>query len=207
LRAIVVLAALLAFGTPACAAEESGVVLPPAPSVPNNASIDPGIAPGCADVDLPLGRLRGTVYTVPVHTRALPDFAALAPAGSICLDRLDVTDRRGYPGFPGVRDRYEWFAVDLQGVLQVRSEGVVQFRLTSDDGAKLLVDRTVVIDNDGYHNSRSLRGAARLTAGTHVIDVPYWQGPGPMELRLEVADGSGPFRVLRMDEPLAGAGD
>ncbi len=48
--------------------------------------------------------------------RMLPDFSALSPFETVCLDRLDVTPRRSvYPAFPGMRDRYRWFAVDLEG--------------------------------------------------------------------------------------------
>ena len=48
----------------------------------------------------------------------------------------------------------------------------------SDDGSKLIIDGALVINNDGYHATRAAEGSVPLAAGTHTIDVPYWQGPG-----------------------------
>jgi hypothetical protein len=35
-----------------------------------------------------------------------------------------------------------------------------------------------------------------------MIDVPYWQGPGPLALILEVARPNAAFEVFRVDQPL-----
>ena len=197
-------AVLLACAAPGCAGEDNGVVLPSAPSVGNAATVDPGLTNDCGDADRPVGRLRGLVYTLPAETRRLPDFQTLTAAGTICLDRLEVTERRGPPGFPGIRNRYEWFAVYLEGVFQVDHEGTFQFRLRSDDGAQLLVDGNLVINNEGYHAAHSAQGTVRLATGPHILAVPYWQGPGPMVLTLEVARPGEGYRVFRMDETLVG---
>ena len=164
----------------------------------------PGLTTGCNDVGLTTGRLLGRVYALPLTTRRLPDFDALAPAGALCLDRLDVTERLGYPGFPGVSNRSTWFGVDAAGAFTVEDAGLYTFRLTSDDGAKLIVDGVQVIDNDGYHQTRAAEATVQLSVGTHVIDVPYWQGPGPLALILEVAPEAGTFEVFRADQPLHG---
>jgi hypothetical protein len=185
-----------------CAVEENDVVLPAAPSVAATASVDPGLVSDCGDAEYPVGRLRGLVYTIPVETRALPDYRAMSPQGTICLDRLAVSARRGYPGFPGVRNRYEWFGVALEGTFQVAEEGAFRFRVTSDDGARVFIDDTLVIDDDGYHAARAAEGVVRLTAGPHRIAVPYWQGPGPMELGLEVARPGEPYRVFQLGQAL-----
>jgi hypothetical protein len=171
-------------------------------------SLSPGVAPGlaldgCEGDQPPEGRLRGRVYDIPLETRRLPDFAAMSPAETVCLDRLYVTPRRSvYPGFPGLNERFRWFAVDLEGSFTVAQEGLFYFRLISDDGSRLFLDDTLVIDNDGYHPPRMALGAARLTAGRHTIHVPYWQGPGPMALVLDVARPGEPYHVLRVDRPL-----
>ncbi len=171
-------------------------------------TLSPGPAPGlaadgCEGARPPAGRLLGLVYDVPLETRLLPDFGRLSPVEAICLDRLDVSPRRSvYPGFPGLRDRFRWFAADLRGVAHVEGEGVFYFRLLSDDGARLFIDDTLVIDNDGYHPPRVALGAARITAGPHTVHVEYWQAAGPMALVLEVARPGEDYRVLRMDRPL-----
>jgi hypothetical protein len=172
-------------------------------------TISPGVAPGLSDGcdgdGTPEGRLRGLVYDIPLETRLLPDFSAMSPVESVCLDRLDVTPRRSiYPGFPGLRDRFRWFAVDLEGSFVVETPGLFYFRLTSDDGSQFYVDGALVIDNDGYHPPRMALGAARIAAGVHQIRVPYWQGPGPMALVLEVARPGEQYQVFRFDRPLEG---
>ena len=152
----------------------------------------------------PVGQLRGPVYLLPLETRQLPDFDALRPVGTLCTDGLGVTERRGYPGFPGLRNRTEWFGVDFQGTFVVSEPGPFRFRLTSDDGSKLYIDGAPVIDNDGYHATRSAEAAVSLAAGTHRIAVPYWQGPGPLALELEVARPGESYEVFRVDHPLEG---
>ncbi|HEX3343408.1 MAG TPA: hypothetical protein VHS09_02495, partial [Polyangiaceae bacterium] len=102
-------------------------------------AISPGIAPGLTDGcdanDPPTDRMLGRVYPIPLETRLIPDFRTLSQTETVCLDRLDVTPRRSvYPAFPGMRDRYRWFAVDLEGTFTVEHPGLYYFRLTSDDG-------------------------------------------------------------------------
>jgi hypothetical protein len=160
---------------------------------------------GCSDDGPTLGRLLGRVYPIPVETRSLPDFRTLSQVGTLCLDRLDISERRGQPGFPGIVNRTEWFAVDLQGAFLVNTPGTYSFRLTSDDGSRLYVDNRLVISNDGYHTTRTAEGVASLAAGPHTIEVGYWQGPGPLALVLEVAPAGGSYTIFRVDQPLLGA--
>jgi hypothetical protein len=165
-----------------------------------------GLASGCDDTDATGGprRLRGRVYSLPLETRQLPDFDALQPLGAICMNGLAVTERRGYPGFPGLRNRFEWFGVDFDGAFEVTEAGLYHFRLTSDDGSRLYLDGALAIDNDGFHVTRSAESAVYLQPGVHTVTVPYWQGPGPMALMLEVAPPGSGYEIFRVDRPLAG---
>jgi hypothetical protein len=188
-----------------CAPQTEIIALPGYPEF--TVSISPGVAPGLADGcdgdPPPTGRLRGSVYAIPLETRLLPNFDTLSRIETVCLDRLDVTPRRSvYPAFPGLSDRYRWFAVDLQGAFVVDHPGLYYFRLTSDDGSRFYIDDTLVIDNDGYHPPRMALAAARLSAGRHTLRVPYWQGPGPLALVLEIARPGGSYHVFWVDEPL-----
>jgi hypothetical protein len=187
----------------ACVDTEDGVLLA-SPTPPTAAGVT-GLASGCEDGEPPVGRLRGLVYSLPLETRQLPDFGALRPIGTVCMDRLAVTERRGYPGFPGLRSRFEWFGVDFEGAFVVTEPGLFHFRLTSDDGSKLYIDGAPIIDNDGFHWTRAAEGAVYLAAGPHGIDVPYWQGPGPLALILEVARPGDGYDVFQADRPLEGA--
>jgi len=130
---------------------------------------------GSADVDSL--SLRGDIYYLPEGTSALPDFSTQAPVGSIYTKTLDVPSRSFSSGFPGVTDRFEWFAIRYTGSFQVDQEGQYGFRLVSDDGSRLFIDGQKIIDNDGVHAPASVSGSVYLTAGTHQIEVDYFQGP------------------------------
>ena len=119
---------------------------------------------------------------------------------------LAVSLRKG-PGFPGVPGRYEWFGVDFQGTVAVNAPGVYSFRLSSDDGAKLYVDDVLVLTNDGLHDVVTVEGAVRRSAGSsHRVRIPYWNGPGPMALTLEVARPGEGYEVLRRRSAVARRG-
>lgn len=124
-----------------------------------------------------LSSLRGDIYYLPEGTSSLPDFSTLTPVGSIYTKTLDVPTRSFDSGFPGVTDRFEWFAIRYTGSFQVNQEGEYGFRLVSDDGSRLFIDGQKLIDNDGVHASASASGSVYLTPGTHQIEVDYFQGP------------------------------
>jgi outer membrane protein OmpA-like peptidoglycan-associated protein len=121
--------------------------------------------------------LHGRVYYIPENTETLPDFSRLRPVGTISATKLDIQPQSFTAGFPGVTDRFEWFAIDYRGRISLPEAGTYTFRLTSDDGAKLFIDGREVIDNDGIHGPGSIDGEVELAAGIHEIRVPYFQGP------------------------------
>ena len=120
---------------------------------------------------------RGEVYELPEGTLALPDFESLAPGGTIYTAELNVTPRAFNDGFPGVTNRFEWFAIRYSTDLSIQIDGDYQFYLSSDDGSRLLIDDVVVIDNDGTHAPTGVRGSTPLSAGNHRVVVEYFQGP------------------------------
>jgi hypothetical protein len=152
--------------------------------------------------EAPAGKLCGCVYDLPTGVMRLPDFAAFRPVEMLCVDSLDVSLRNGPPGFPGVMGRFEWFGVDFQGTVTVTQPGVYGFRLTSDDGAKLYIDDMLVLNNDGRHDVQAVEGMVPLEAGPHRVRVPYYDGPGPMALTLEVARPGQGYEILRADRSL-----
>jgi len=56
-------------------------------------------------------------------------------------------------------NRFEWFAIDYQGLFVVHTPGVLRFRLSADDGAKLFIDDNLVANIDGIHPLLSAEGA------------------------------------------------
>jgi hypothetical protein len=129
---------------------------------------------GSANSDL---ALKGDIYYLEEGAPSLPDFAGLTPIGTIYADVLDIPSRSFDSGFPGVTDRFEWFAIRYTGVFDILLEGEYAFRLISDDGSRLIIDGNLILDNDGQHSPKSVSGEVYLTQGQHLIEVEYFQGP------------------------------
>jgi len=123
------------------------------------------------------GALKGNIYFLPTSTSRLPDFSRITPVGTIYAKHLNIPPQDFTKGFPGVTNRFEWFAIRYTGTFTVSRSGNYAFRLVSDDGSRLYIDNRLVIDNDGTHPARSAQGNVNLTPGTHNIRVEYFQGP------------------------------
>jgi outer membrane protein OmpA-like peptidoglycan-associated protein len=121
--------------------------------------------------------LQGRVYFIPEESERLPDFSRLRPQGTISTTVLNIQPQSFTVGFPGVTDRFEWFAIDYQGRIMLPQAGTFLFRLTSDDGSKLFIDGREVIDNDGIHGVDWKQEEVTLAAGIHEMRVQYFQGP------------------------------
>jgi hypothetical protein len=138
-------------------------------------------------VVIPSG-LRGDIYYLPRNTETLADLTRLHPRGAIYTTSLNVPPQDFLIGFPGITQRFEWFAIDYSGKFWIETPGLYRFRLTSDDGAMLYIDGQLIADNDGIHSTTVRLGSIRLAGGRHTIRVPYYQGPGDtVALILEVA--------------------
>ncbi len=124
-----------------------------------------------------LTSLRGDIYYLSEGVSSLPEFSSLTPVGSIYTKVLDIPQRSFTSGFPGVTDRFEWFAIRYTGTFSVDMDGDYTFRLVSDDGSRLFIDGNKIIDNDGQHPTQSASGSVYLAPGKHSIEVDYFQGP------------------------------
>jgi hypothetical protein len=168
--------------------EQAPAAAPPPASKPPAAAEPPAAAPPSQAekpaVETPFGStgkiegaLRGRIYFLPEDTSQLPDFSTLKPVGEVYATKIDVPSRSFDTGFPGITDRYEWFALRYDGDFRVDKAGSYGFRVESDDGSKLYIDGKLVIDNDGVHPPTSAEGTVQLAAGTHKLELEYFQGP------------------------------
>jgi alpha-L-fucosidase len=110
---------------------------------------------------------------------SLPDFAPMIPVKKGRLRNFES---------PRLRDEYYGFVYDA--FVSVPATGVYWFFTESDDGSRLSVDDSLVVDNDGLHGMAEKRGVIALGAGLHTIKVAYfnktggaglgvsWRGPG-----------------------------
>ncbi|MCK0160754.1 PA14 domain-containing protein [Allomuricauda sp. F6463D] len=70
------------------------------------------------------------------------------------------------------------FSIRYSGYIQIDTPGTYTFYTTSDDGSKLFIDGTEVVDNDGNHGTEEESGNISLTSGLHTITVLYFENSG-----------------------------
>ena len=152
---------------------------------------------GFGSTDYIEGAFRGDIYHLSGYTSRLPDFSELNPVGSIYAEHLNIPRQAFEKGFPGVTERFEWFAIKYTKTFNVTRAGNYVFRLASDDGSRLYIDDKLIIDNDGLHGMRSMTGTVNLSLGTHKIRVDYFQGPRTeVALQLYVTPPGGMERIF-----------
>jgi len=110
----------------------------------------------------------------------VPDFSKLKARAGGVLPNFDLSPRK-------VKENYGF---EFSGYVQVPKDGVYAFFVSSDDGSRLSIGDTLVVDNDGLHGMQERRGVVALAAGLHSIRIGYfnrtgndglafsWQGPG-----------------------------
>jgi hypothetical protein len=119
--------------------------------------------------------------------RQLPNFEALTPVQVGTALEFDLAD---------VPVRTERFGVQFTAYVQVPQAGRYRFFLTSDDGARLLVDGAPCVDNDGQHGPRTRWESVDLTAGIHHLRVDYFNGGGGGQLQVAWEGPGMPRQVL-----------
>ena len=145
--------------------------------------------------------LEGKIYLLDPFTELLPRFNPKKSVGSIYTTSLNVPVQSFDRGFPGITNRFEWFAIDYTGKFWVETPGVYAFNLLSDDGSKLWIDDRLLIDNDGIHPPAALTASARFSRGAYRIRVAYFQGPRTtIALVLSVRPPEQPWRIFRTDD-------
>jgi hypothetical protein len=139
-------------------------------------------------VAIPNG-LEGKIYFIPPVNR-LP----------IYTKTLNVPLTEFREGFPGITDRFEWFAIEYTGSFYVADPGKYNFRILCDDGSKLFIDGKLVIDLDNVGTFVG-DGSIKLTAGLHNLRLDYFQGPRyHLELILKVQRPGGRLQLFNTDD-------
>ena len=122
--------------------------------------------------------LVGKIYLLPDSTTMLPDFDTMPSLSTrIYTKSLNIPDRDWSEGFPGLRGRFEYFGIQYKGNFKVGKEDSFTFRMVSDDGSKLYIDDSLVVDNDGIHGDNAQSGTIYLKKGMHDLRLDYFQGP------------------------------
>lgn len=95
---------------------------------------------------------------------------------------------RGFDLSQRLRDEHT--ALVFEGLLRVPADGIYEFILASDDGSRLYIGDTIVVDHDGLHGMVEKSARVGLKAGWHPLRVEWfnagagsgltvnWAGPG-----------------------------
>ncbi|MDE4135094.1 PA14 domain-containing protein [Phaeobacter sp. QD34_3] len=78
------------------------------------------------------------------------------------------------------------FAVLYHGAYLAEAAGTYEFSLSSDDGSELWIDGVRVIDNDGVSTGRTVDARVDLSAGSHTIELRYFEARGGASVELGV---------------------
>ena len=109
---------------------------------------------------------------------ALPDFDKLKPARRGTAEAFNLTE---------VGHRGDNFGVRFTGYIDVPRDGIYSFFSASDDGSRLLIGSTLVVDNDGLHRMQEVAGEIALKRGRHAIAVTFFERGGAERLGVSYA--------------------
>ena len=122
-----------------------------------------------------------------VAPQVLPDFTTLTQYAGGILNDINFASTGGNFATSGRAD--EVGAV-FRGWINIPTSGFWTLFTNSDDGSRLLIGQTAVVNNDGLHAMVERSGTIALAAGRHAITVEFfengggaglitsWQGPG-----------------------------
>lgn len=113
---------------------------------------------------------------------SLPDFTTLTPVESRNVATV---------GTHNLGDQN--YGLVIKGLFKVTIAGEYRFHLRSDDGSRLLINNTPIIDNDGTHGAVTVSSNnLSLSQGEHELRVEYFQAGGSQSLDLsyQLNDGA-----------------
>jgi hypothetical protein len=110
----------------------------------------------------------------------LPDFDKLTPVKEGVSNSFSLRER----------NRNNNFGFRYRAQINIPADGSYYFYTISDDGSRLSIDDSVVVDNDGLHRFRARGRSVKLTAGYHDIEIEYFDKHGRERLMV-VWGGSG----------------
>ncbi|WP_299968466.1 PA14 domain-containing protein [uncultured Roseobacter sp.] len=112
-----------------------------------------------------------------------------------------VVDKVNYYGEEAFWDggKGNLFAARFTSEITVEKAGTYTFSLNSDHGSQLTLDGNLVIDNDGLHDAVKQTVTLELEAGSHPIELLYYEIRGTQTLDLEWSGPDTGFEMVNID--------
>ncbi len=138
----------------------------PATAVAGPAAGAPALKPG----------LVGAYYS---FDNALEDWPTLAASAKPATKKIDATINidSTEEGFNGTA-LIDHFYVRWTGVLRAPKDGKYTIYAESDDGSRVAIGTTMVVDNSGLHAMEEKSGEIELKAGDHPLVVEFFENEG-----------------------------
>jgi alpha-L-arabinofuranosidase len=102
------------------------------------------------------------------YWKNLPAFDKLTPKSSGVFEQFVIPEKNSG----------ENFALRYSGYIKIPTDGLYTFYINSDDGADMVLDDNLIVDNDGQHAPVEQPGTAVLKTGFHQIKVGFFQAGG-----------------------------
>ena len=126
--------------------------------------------------------LMAAVYPKP-GLRDFPSLEASELPGSLRVDpSVDFPLPGGRQIVPGVAQPQCF--IRWTGRIRIPAAAEYTFFLESDDGSRLFIDGTEIVNHGGIHPMQEKSGQVALTAGDHELQVDYFNNGGPGGCRL-----------------------
>ena len=106
----------------------------------------------------------------------LPNFSTLTPVKTGTFTNFDIS----------AANRADNFAFQFTGYVNIPTGGTYTFATASDDGSRLYIGSTLVVNNDGAHGVTEASGTIGLQAGKHAIRVEYFEANGEQSLAVRM---------------------
>lgn len=90
----------------------------------------------------------------------------------------------------------EQVALVFESYLAVPEGGQYRFFTNSDDGSKLYVDGTLVVDNDGDHGVKEIGEVVELEKGRRLVRVEFFNGGGGFHLDVKFQGTNIPKQII-----------
>jgi|GEM_PF-2463789 len=157
------------------------------PPLPEPAPVDPAAKPVRKPRVDPNGLL-AEAFTIEAAAQKLPDFTALTLASIFIAPTLDASTTGPLAGAPATLKAPT--ALRFTGSLNVTAGNDYKLCTKSSDGSQLLIEDTLVVDNDGVHaEPAEVCELVSLEPGEYKIEIRSFHVTGPVMIQASWAAG------------------
>ena len=144
------------------------------------------------DPDNPFNVTNGLDYAYYHGTwNTIPDFNTLYKQKVGTVANFDLSPRTENSNF----------AFHFSGYISVPADGVYTFHTLSDEGSRLYIGDSLIVNNDSLHSAQERSGQIGLKAGLHRITVDFFENSGDQLLNVSY-EGAGILKQLIPDTAL-----